>query len=260
MAVSYDPNMTSTDTLDSLVFLYTDFGVEGPYLAQMEAALLALAPRARVLNLLSAAPGFSPRPAAYLLAGLVNELPDACIIIAVVDPGVGSDRSPLMVQAGTRTLIGPDNGLLSRVAAAHASSSVWRIDWRPDRLSASFHGRDLFAPVGGQLLAGLAVPRTGLERQAMTGANWPLDDFSVVFIDHYGNAVTGIRHHQLTTDVVLSCRGRQFGYARVFGEVPVGTPFWYENSFGLLEIAVNQGSAAKQLGLAVGDPVSVVGS
>lgn len=246
--------MTSTTPL---VFFYTDFGTEGPYLAQMEAALLSLAPNARVLNLLSTAPGFSPRPAAYLLAGLANELQEACIVVAVVDPGVGSDRLPLMVQVGGRTFIGPDNGLLSRVAAAHDSGTVWRIDWRPDRLSASFHGRDVFAPVAGQLLAGLKVSCTLLERQAMAGADWPPDDFSVVFIDHYGNAVTGIRQNQIASDVVLSCRGQALTYARVFGEVLVGTPFWYRNSFGLIEIAVNQGSAATQLGLQVGDTVSV---
>ena len=245
-------------TSSRLVFFFTDFGVEGPYLAQMEAALLALAPDAKVLNLLSAAPGFSPRPAAYLLAGLANELPGACVVVAVVDPGVGSDRMPLLVQSGQRIFIGPDNGLLALVATTDVTSLVSRIDWRPDRLSASFHGRDLFAPVAGRLLTALEVPHHPIEQQHMRGAEWPLDEFSVIFIDHFGNGVTGIRSRQIAKTAVLLCGDRELAHARVFSEVPSGAPFWYENSFGLIEIAVNQGSAASLLGLEIGTPVTMV--
>ena len=242
-----------------LVFFFTDFGIEGPYLAQMEVALIALAPRARVLNLLSAAPGFSPRPAAYLLAGLANELPQDCSIVAVVDPGVGSARMSLIVQSGARVFIGPDNGLLSRVAVADDANSVWRIDWRPDRLSSSFHGRDLFAPVCGRLLAGEEPARTPIEVSDIVGAAWPPDELRLIFIDQFGNAVTGIRAGQISAASVLLCGARKIPYARVFSEVAPGAPFWYEKSFGLIEIAVNQGNAATQLGLAIGDSVSVVG-
>jgi S-adenosylmethionine hydrolase len=117
------------------------------------------------------------------------------------------------------------------------------ITWHPERLSASFHGRDLFAPVAAMLARGDAPPgrlrKDGSDRQA----EWP-DDFSeVVYIDHFGNAMTGLRTAMVPPNARLAAAGRILEWARTFSDLPPGMAFWYENSNGLVEIAVNQGRA-----------------
>ncbi len=240
-----------------LVFLFTDFGAEGPYLAQMEAAMLQLAPDARVLNLLSNAPCADPRAGAYLLAALLAELPEAATVVAVVDPGVGTARLPLVVEADGRLLVGPDNGLMARVAARATRVSVARIDWTPPRLAPSFHGRDLFAPAAARLLSGVALPRTELPPGAMVGADWPDELPEIIYFDHYGNAYTGIAGADLDRHAVLRCAGREIRSAPMFAAVPSGACFWYPNSCGLVEIAVNRGRAQEALALRLGDPVGI---
>jgi S-adenosyl-L-methionine hydrolase (adenosine-forming) len=133
----------------------------------------------------------------------------------------------------------------------------WEIHWRPGGLSASFHGRDLFAPAAGELArggisAGLARP-AGICRHP----DWPDDLPEVVYIDRYGNAVTGLRAALLPDGARLAVAGRVLGRGRTFSDVPAGQAFWYENSNGLAEIAVNGGRADAVLGLAVGSTVTI---
>jgi hypothetical protein len=235
-----------------VIFLYTDFGAEGPYLAQMQAVLAAESPGVPVLNLLSNAPAGDPRPAAYLLAALAGTLPTGALVLGVVDPGVGGERLPIVVEAGGHRFVGPDNGLFSRAAARDRSARAWRIDWRPARLSASFHGRDLFAPIAARLAAGVDVPLTELPVSQVAGAEWPDELAEVVYADAYGNLLTGLRGEGLSDSAVVEAGGRRLGYARTFSAVPAGEAFWYRNSCGLVEIAVNGGSALERLGLGVG--------
>jgi hypothetical protein len=235
-----------------LIFLYTDFGAEGPYLAQVQGALAAESPGAPVLNLLSNAPAGDPRRAAYLLAALAAELPAGAIVLGVVDPGVGGERLPIVVEAGGLRFVGPDNGLFSRAAARDADARAWRIDWRPARLSASFHGRDLFAPVAARLAAGVEVPLTGLPVCGLIGADWTDELGEVVYADRYGNLFTGLLGDRLANDAILETGGRLLRYARTFSAVPAGEAFWYRNSCGLVEIAANGGSARERLGLGIG--------
>jgi S-adenosylmethionine hydrolase len=235
-----------------VIFLYTDFGAEGPYLAQLQAVLAAESPGAPCLDLLSNAPARDPRRAAYLLAALASELPAGATVLGVVDPGVGSERRPVVVEAGGRRFVGPDNGLFSRAAARDPSARAWQIDWRPARLSASFHGRDLFAPVAARLAAGSEVPLTGIAAAGLVGSDWPDEIGEVVYADVYGNLFTGLRGDRLADDAILEAGGRSLQYARTFSAVPAGEAFWYRNSCGLVEIAVNGGSARERLGLGIG--------
>ncbi|MEJ2577087.1 MAG: SAM-dependent chlorinase/fluorinase [Gammaproteobacteria bacterium] len=242
-----------------IAFLFTDFGPAGPYMGQLQAALSGAAPTARVITLQSDAPAGRPRPAGYLLAALLDELPADCAVLAVVDPGVGTARRPLVVRADGRWLVGPDNGLLAPAVRRAKQVDAWRIDWRPARLSASFHGRDLFAPVCGGLLAGAPPPGAALDPRELVGADWPADCAEIVYLDHFGNAMSGLRGSAVPSGAGLACGPHRLRPARVFGEVPAGEAFWYVNSCGLVEIAVNGGSAGQVLGLAVGDPVAVTG-
>lgn len=238
------------------ICLFTDFGAGDLYVGQVEAVLDSRAPGVRVIHLLHEAPAFNVAASAHLLAALAAGLPGSHVFIGVVDPGVGSDRGAVVLRADGRWYVGPDNGLFSVVAARAGRCSVWRIDGAPPAASRSFHGRDVFAPIAA------ALARNDFESARLT----PVDGLAVqlaredlaevIYIDHYGNAWTGLRAGVLPRNRKLAVARRELPYAGVFGEVPPGAAFWYENSSGLVEIAVNRGSAADRLGLAVGMAVA----
>lgn len=235
-----------------MILLFTDFGPAGPYLGQMEAVLRLNAPGVDVIHLVSDAP--APVPAGYLLAALCRQFPEGCVFLCVVDPGVGGDREAFVLEADGRWFVGPDNGLLNAVAAQAGRKRWLRCDWRPASLSNSFHGRDLFAPVA----ARIAIRDFGWDHQVVTGpdlAAWPADRATIVYFDHYGNALTGLRYRQEFAERVLRVNDRQVPYAEVFCAVEAGTAFWYRNSLELVEVAVNRGRADQALGLAIGDSV-----
>lgn len=305
-----------------MILLFTDFGWTGPYVGQMKAVLAADAPGAALVDLMHDAPAFAPGPAGRLLAALLRDLPappDAPgpatdtatdtapdVVLGVVDPGVGTARRPIAVRAGGRVFVGPDNGLFGPAVAAAGDprrADAWTLTLRPTRLSASFHGRDLFAPAAAAVARGEAVPGSPIDPArlvdlgpapparaggvdgatdgaadgtedgtedgapaaarddtaegagtAVDGAGAPL---TVLYVDGYGNAMLDLTAADLAPDAVLAVGDRRLARARTFGEVPAGAAFWYENALGLVEIAVNRGSAAASLGLAVGSVVRV---
>lgn len=242
-----------------MIVLFTDFGLEGPYLGQVRAVLHGAAPGVPVVDLFADLPAFDPMSAAYLLPAYCGApFPPGTVVLAVVDPGVGTARAPLVANALGRWFVGPDNGVLSRVLACDAQARAWRVDWRPPHLSASFHGRDLFAPVAAALaMNGLPGQGAPLECRpvdvaSLVGADWPEERAAVVYVDRYGNAMTGLRADALPPDAVLEVNGRRVRRGETFGSVPAGTCLWYANGNGLAEIACNGGSAAKALSLRVG--------
>ncbi|MFL6656094.1 MAG: S-adenosyl-l-methionine hydroxide adenosyltransferase family protein [Sulfurifustis sp.] len=240
-----------------MIVLYTDYGVDDPYVGQLHAVLACNAPGVPVIDLLHAVPDFDIRAGAYLLPALAAEFPEGTVFVGVVDPGVGSERAAVIVHADRRWYVGPDNGLFHVVARRARNVEVWRIEWRPERLSASFHGRDLFAPVAATLARG-DWPRATRAALSAPSGDWPEDLAAIIYIDHYGNAVTGLRAANVDRRAVLTVGAAELRYAPVFSAVAPGTPFWYENSIGLVEIAVNRGSASRALGLHPGLEVRTV--
>jgi S-adenosylmethionine hydrolase len=240
-----------------VIFLFTDFGAEGPYRAQMQAVLAADAPGIPVFNLLSNAPAGDPRRAAYLVAALATVLPRDALLLGVVDPGVGGARLPIVVEAGGRRFVGPDNGLFSRIAARDPAARAWRIDWQPGQLSVSFHGRDLFAPVAARLAAGREEPMAELPVAALVGSGWPDELAEIIYADVYGNLYTGLRGDDVADSALLRLGSRVLTYARTFSAVTPGKAFWYRNSCGLVEVAMNGGSARERLGVGVGAAIKV---
>ena len=240
-----------------MIVLFTDFGPGGPYTGQMKAVLAREAPGTPVVDLADDLPACDPEPAAYLLAAFAPAFPPGAVFVCVVDPGVGSERAPVALNAGGRWYVGPDNGLLAIVARRAGDARWFTITWRPAVLSASFHGRDLFAPVAARLARGEAVPGTPLDGAKAAGADWPDDRAAIVYIDPYGNAMTGVRADRLAGDCVLVVGARRLARLRTFSDAAPGAAFWYENANGLAEIAVNRGRADRALGLKVGTPVGI---
>ena len=239
------------------IFLFTDFGTADLYAGQVKAVLQRDAPHVAVIDLQHDAPAFNVRAGAHLLAAISLQLPPGSVTLAVVDPGVGGARDAVVREADGKWFIGPDNGLLSVLAARAKACTCWRITLRPEQLSASFHGRDLFAPVAAAIALG-EFPEGRAEPIARLGVAFGGDDLgTIIYIDHYGNAFSGLRALDLPRDARVVVAGRSLGHARVFSEVPAGEVFWYKNSLGLVEIAGNSCSAAAKLGLRIGQSVAV---
>jgi len=239
-----------------MILLFTDFGLDGPYQGQMKAVLAAQAPGVAVIDLMADAPAYRPREAAYLLAALVPECPEGCLVLAVVDPGVGGDRPAIAARIGGRWLVGPGNGLFEPLARRFGVEECFEIAPEPGaRLSASFHGRDLFAPAAAKLASGVA--HSWPRRDFPHCPDWPDDLPAVVYLDRYGNAMTGLRASSLPEGARLKAGWQVVERARTFSDLPEGKAFWYENSCGLAEIAVNQDHAGKLLGLKAGSSISI---
>ena len=245
-----------------MILLYTDFGISGPYVGQLHAVLAREAPGIPVVDLQHDAPRFDPKAAGYLLAALTEDLSSGSVVLSVVDPGVGTERAPLALQAGGLSFVGPDNGLLALVArrkprAGGLPASAWQIDWRPERLSASFHGRDLFASVAAMLAKRRVPAARPMALDALVGADWPEQLAEVVYLDGYGNAMTGLKAADLPAGTQLCVGRHRLKRAETFGRVAPGEAFWYANAYGLAEIAVNRGSAGHDLGLRIGSPIGI---
>ena len=241
-----------------MIVLFTDCGLHGPYTGQMKAVLHQMVPDTSVIDLFADAPAGNPKASAYLLAAYAVWFPTGTVFLCVVDPGVGGARPPVILEADGRSYVGPGNGLFELVQRRAATTRSWHIDWRPEHLSASFHGRDLFAPVAAMLARGEPAPGRPCPDDRHRRVNWPDDLREVVYIDHFGNAITGVRSATLPSDARLAAVGRVFDRSRTFSDQATGATFWYENSNGLAGISVNLGRADRELGLAIGTPVEIV--
>lgn len=247
-----------------MIVLFSDFGLEGPYIGQVKAVLAAAAPGVAVIDSFSDAPAFEPQLSAYLLAAYTGGFPPGSVFLAVVDPGVGGDRPCVILRAGAAWFVGPGNGLFELVArraqAAGEAVAWWALDAVPECASPSFHGRDVFAPAAAALArdggvpAGWSVVTNG---DSLRQHDWPDDLAKIVYIDRFGNALTGLRAETMAAISTVSVSGKLLQKAITFSDVSTGATFWYENSNGLVEIAVNQGCASKRLGLIIGQDVAV---
>jgi S-adenosylmethionine hydrolase len=243
--------------MNRMIVLFTDFGVFGPYLGQMHAVLARQAPDVPIIDLFNDLPRHDVRAAAYLLPAYAQGFPPDTVFVCVVDPGVGGSRRAVMLRADHCWYIGPDNGLFHILQRRASKTGCHEILWRPQRLSASFHGRDLFAPVAAMLARGQRPEAAPAVPTAPSSA-WPDDLAEVLYVDHFGNAITGLRASKLARDVRLRAGRAELSYARTFSEVSPGQAFWYENANGLVEIAANQARADIVLQIAAGDVLGLL--
>lgn len=238
-----------------MIFLFTDYGHRGPYVAQVTAVLRRAAPEVDVIAFISDAPAYHPRAAAYLLAAYAPEFPPGSVFLCVVDPGVGTDRGAGILRADGRWYVGPDNGLFELIIRRADRAQWWPLPTPEGPIPATFHGRDWFAGAAAGLARRGAPPGRLRSAAPARRPDWPDDLSEIIYIDGFGNAMSGVRAHGIDRRTQVIVDQHQLGWARTFGEVPPGAPFWYENANGLLEIAVNQGSAARLLALAEGAPI-----
>jgi len=244
-----------------MIALFTDFGWNGPYVGQMKAVLYKMAPDKPIVDLMHDAPTFNPRSAAYLLAALVGSFPKDTVFLCVVDPGVGSsNRQPVIVKTDDYWFVGPDNGLFNVLAMRSQQLAYWDITWQPENLSNTFHGRDLFAPVAALLAHGkMYNVHQEHDPQGRILPDWQEDLSEIIYIDHYGNCMTGIRASSITNTATIEIANKSLFNQSTFADVQEGEAFWFENSSGLVELAMNKQSISKKLGLAEGNKVLVSG-
>lgn len=239
-----------------MIAILTDFGLDGPYTGVMKSILAHRAPQVPVIDLFADIPTHNIQSGAHLLAAYQAEFPPETIFLCVVDPGVGSEqREPVIVRADRNWYVGPDNGLFDVVAARSEAVDAWRIRWRPDRMSASFHGRDLFAPVAAMLAMGDFPEAQSYQFKLSAGMGDDLPE--VVYVDRFGNLLTGIRAANLGNIESLTFKGQKVPRVWTFSDVPEGQPLCYENPTGLLEIAVNCSRADDYFNVSIGDQIEL---
>ena len=252
----------------TLITLTTDFGTSDPWVGIMKGVIASRAPGIAVIDVTHGIPPQDVLAGALVLRHAVPYFPRDAVHVAVVDPGVGTTRRALCVVTDRGLLVGPDNGLLSLV-----EGDVRRIVELTDERfflsprSATFHGRDVFAPVAAALASGTAAAVLGSELTDMErlGVPAPVADGDrirgqVIYVDHFGNLVSNVSDDMLARrgDVTITVReARVQGVASSYAAVAPGEPVAVVNSWGLLEVAVREGSARAALGARVGDAVVV---
>ncbi|MEN8213078.1 MAG: SAM-dependent chlorinase/fluorinase [Pseudomonadota bacterium] len=225
------------------ILTYTDFGSSGPYLGQLEAAVKRESAAATVIHLQSDAPACDPQAAGYLLAALANQF-DEAVFLCVVDPGVGGERRPLVAESQGQWFVGPDNGLFAPLYLQRGGMQLYHILQQPRGGSQTFHGRDLFASVAAKITKKQYIAMESVS-QLGKGMGWSKDLSRIIYADHYGNLFTGLRGGQLLRTARIHMAGSEINWAPRFDAVPRGEAFWYVNSCGLVEIAVNGGRAER---------------
>jgi S-adenosylmethionine hydrolase len=253
---------------NGVVSILTDFGTRDPYVGIMRGVILDLAPDARLVDLTQHVPPQSVAVGALLLRSAVEYFPPGTVHLAVVDPGVGSDRAPIAVVTRRGALVGPDNGLLHASAEALGVVEIRRIAnenlfRRP--VSHTFHGRDIFAPAAGHLAAGGSLDQIGPVLESMVPLDGPVVsrdtetvEGTIVHVDHFGNLISNIRVSEIGEMAAIEIAEQRLDrLSSSYADAPRGGLLAIEGSWGTLEIACNGGSAADALSCNVDTPVIV---
>lgn len=255
---------------EPIITLLTDFGLKDHFAGVLKGVIAGIAPRTRVIDITHEVEPFCVAQARFLLGQSWPYFPEGTIHLAIVDPGVGSERRPILVEACGHCFLGPDNGLFSDLLAAPkarvrlvANSKLFL-----PAISSTFHGRDVFAPVAAHLSLGVSHARVGplIHDAVRQDASRSMHDSNgrrtgeIVHVDRFGNLITNLPANRIPANAPFVCRvaSHELRLAAVsYSAIPPGQPALVAGSNGFLEIAANQDSAARLLGLGVGARVEL---
>lgn len=257
-----------------IITLTTDFGLRDPYVAEMKAVILSICPKAVIVDVTHEVEPFSIRTGAYMLASAAMYFPKGTVHVAVVDPGVGTERRAMLIKTKRGFFIGPDNGLLVLAAGKQGITAVREIT-NPrlmlPKISSTFHGRDVFAPAAAHLANGVAPTEFGIEIQDFVKPEFAkvtkvkgVVTGEVLHVDNFGNVITNISEQEAegfkTGDFVHVGLGNvklRLKLLKAYGETKPTDLLVLIGSHGYLEIAVNQGNAAEVLQVKPGEKIKL---
>ncbi|WP_406660514.1 SAM-dependent chlorinase/fluorinase [Methanolobus sp. ZRKC3] len=251
-----------------IVTLTTDFG--SLYPASMKGVILSIDENAKIVDISHSIPQADIRAAAFALFTVVEYFPKGTVHIAVVDPGVGTDRKAIVIHSGGHYFVGPDNGLMMPAARKLGKIDVFEIGHEslPDDISATFHGRDVFARVGAHIVKGLDVQKLAhgtddfvdlafhhahVSNDVVSAEVLYIDDFGNIVINVPAEVIMGISSFGTTFDL----DGMDVPFMDTYARTDPGSLLFLVGSHGYLELAINQGNAAQMLGLHNGARMSI---
>jgi len=258
-----------------ILSLLTDFGVKDPFVAEMKAVIFSICPASpTIIDITHEVERFNVRTGAFILAGAAPHFPEGTIHVAVVDPGVGSERRAVLVEAKHSLYVGPDNGLLIPAASREGILRVYELTNRSlmsANISSTFHGRDIFAPIAAHIATGLKPDKVGEEITNYVRLSFPEPSFNqrgirceVLHVDSFGNIITNIRAEQIekvesSDKKKLRIRGKRFPLrlVRTFSDLRGNEFGLLPGSQGFFEIACREEPAAIRLRVRSGDVVRV---
>jgi len=276
--------------MGKVIALLTDFGVTDTYVGVMKAVMLDICPDAQFVDLTHAIEPQNIRHGAFALLNSYRYLPANATLLVVVDPGVGSDRRPIAVRTEKYDFVGPDNGVLSyaldQLGGTQTAVELKNPAYRLTGMSATFHGRDIFAPAAAYLASGVPLQDLGQVIDQLVKLEPPLQligrdiiEGEVLHVDHFGNLITSIgllrwespqllrllptngepEQYIRADRVVVDIGGQELrSLQRSFSHAEIGDPLAYVGSSGYLEVGINQGSFAAQFDIRPGDAVALM--
>ena len=265
--------MAQDHSLPGIITLTTDFGVGSRYIGAMKGVILAINPRATIVDLSHAVPPRDIRAGAIVLAETATWYPPGTVHVAVVDPGVGSNRRIAYAAIGGHHFVAPDNGLLSRLAMLQPPTKIVSVEerrhWMPE-VSRTFHGRDIMAPVAARLSLGLSPDELGPAQKQLVEIPWAevqqvpnRIEGEVIEVDSFGNLITNITRAMLEgvpshDGVLITCEEHETqGIFATFSDQPPMTLMAHVGSTGRLELAIVDENASAMLGVELGAQVRV---
>ncbi|MGB3655325.1 MAG: SAM-dependent chlorinase/fluorinase [Rivularia sp. (in: cyanobacteria)] len=263
--------MSDKSSKQLLLTLLSDFGISDEYVAVMKGAIAQINPALRVVDITHQIPPQNIAAARFCLMNAFPYFPAGTVHVAVVDPGVGGKRRAVAVELAQGFLVAPDNGLLGGVLSQNSIISAVELTnpeyWLTSQPSITFHGRDIFAPVGAHLASGVSLQELGREINPDSLVKLDLAECTykdgagagcIQYIDHFGNLVTNIPQSYIEgNDWSVEVRGKKIKARQTYSDVKVGEVIALVGSHGWIEIAVNSGNAKLELGLKLGSEVQI---
>ncbi|UCH32721.1 MAG: SAM-dependent chlorinase/fluorinase [Candidatus Bathyarchaeota archaeon] len=257
-----------------IITLLSDFGLKDSYVAEMKGTILCVLPKAKIIDISHDIDKFDIRMGAFVLASAIPYFPQNTVHVAVVDPGVGTERRPIILKTKNCYLVGPDNGVLMLAAINQGLKHVYVIEnpeFMLQRVSKTFHGRDVFAPAAAHLARGISIAEFGREIR-----DYVVPDFAqphlegsvacgeILHIDNFGNIISNIPSALLEKvgikekiHVKIGAKAKSIKLHAAYDYAPLGETIAIFGSHDFLEISINQGAASKQFNGKRGDSIRV---